>query len=188
MQKNKVFTNEEILAEIKKLSEKAKEISGHQGSLFEGIGLGDDDLDKMFDVSILDDTANPDVSHRLYYTMMMTLRNNLPQGKANEKLRRYVYDEKSLFLNRGKDKNEKGVKNSDERQSYIPSALKVAFDLVYKWVSQGADPFDIYSEFRMLNENMGYRKSEKTDEDNIQFPQMDFGEAIRKISKAGKPK
>jgi len=52
---------------------------------------------------------------------MMALRNNLPQGKKNEKLRRYVYDEKSLFLNRGKEKDDRGIRGSDERQTYIPN-------------------------------------------------------------------
>jgi len=161
------LSEQEILEEIKRLSESAKEISGKQSSLFEGVNLGDEDLDTGFDLATLNDTANPDESHRLYYTMMMALRNNLPQGKKNEKLRRYVYDEKSLFLNRGKDKDDKGIRGSDERQAYISNFLKVAFDIVYKWVSHGADPFDIFMEFRKLNEKMGYRKQESGDLNNF---------------------
>lgn len=155
-QKNKSISEEERLNEIKMLSEKAKEISGKQSEMFEGIDLGDEDIDASFNTNMLDDTADPDKSHRLYYTMMMTMRSNLPKGKKNEKLRRYVYDEKSLFLNRGKQKDEKGIRGSDERMAYIGNFLQVAFDVVHKWVSEGANPYDLYTAFYELNNERGY--------------------------------
>lgn len=145
----------EHLERIKQLAEKAqKTAEAKQAKLFEGEDLGAEDLG--VDVSFLNDTADPDLSHRLYYTMYNIMRRNLPSGKDNEELRRYVYDEIGLFLNRGKEKNERGVRNSDMRMAYIPTFLKPAFDIVVKWVTEGAAPFDLYEAFRRKNEEMGY--------------------------------
>ena len=132
MAKTKKITQseEERLDEIRMLSEQAKKITGKQSGLFEGMDLGEEDIDTSFDQEMLNDTADPDKSHRLYYTMMIAMRNNLPQGKANEKLRKYVYDEKSLFLNRGKERDKRGKRDSDERQAYIGNFLQTAFEVV----------------------------------------------------------
>jgi len=52
--------------------------------------------------------------------------------------------------------------------------------MVYKWVASGADPFDIYMEFKKLNERMGYRKDESGDLNN-------FDETLIKILKVPPP-
>lgn len=153
-------SEEKRIEEIKLLSERAKEVSGNQQSLFEGVYLGDEDIDTFFNKESLNDTADPEKSHRLYYTMMGAMRRNLPEGKDNIKLRRYIYDEKSLFLNRGKDKNEKGIRGSDERQTYIGNFLHVAFDIVNNWIINGANPFDLYKSFYDLNKEHGFRNDE----------------------------
>lgn len=159
------FTDEEIFDEIKQLSEKAKETSSRQLDLIDNVDLGNEDIDTGFERRLAG-TADPDTSHRLYYTMRRTLIDNLPKGKKNEKLRRYVYDEKSLFLNRGNDKNESGYKGSDERMSYIDNFLKTAFDLVNNWVSTGANPFDLYKAFWDINEEKGFHEEKKNNESN----------------------
>lgn len=159
--KKEKLSEEEIIAQIKLLSEKAREISGAQTGLFDGFDIGEEDLDTSFNQSILNDTADPDKSHRLYYTMRSAMMRNLPKGNENKKLRKFIYEEKSLFLNRGKDKNHDGIKNSDERMAYIGNFLQVAFDIVNKWVSEGANPFDLYMAFKELNQEKGY-DSKKT--------------------------
>ena len=152
----------DIFDEIKKLSEKANELSeSEQISLFPNIDLGEEDI--TFDSSLIDDTANPDRSYKLYYGMMRLMIGNLPTGKENKKLRNYIYDEKRLFLNRGKgiDKNT-GVRGSDSRMAFIPNFLEVAFDTTVNWVRSGGTSFDLFTAFWDLNESRGYHKEEKS--------------------------
>lgn len=166
--KNQQKTEDEILAEIKALSEKAQTFTSPQLDLPNAENIGDEDVDSSFDASILSDTANPDESHRLYYTMRRMMIDNLPKGKENEKLRRYIYDEKSLFLNRGKDKDANGVKHSDERMAYIFGFLTTAFDTTVKWLKSGANPFDLYTAFRNLNEEKGFRQKSEDGPENTE--------------------
>lgn len=159
-------TQKDIFDEIKKLSEKANEISdSEQLGLFPNIDLGEEDV--TFDASLINDTADPDRSHKLYYGMMRLMIGNLPRGKENKKLRRYIYDEKLLFLNRGKeiDKNT-GVRGSDSRMAYIPNFLEVAFDTTVNWVKSGGTPFDLFLAFWDLNESRGYHKEDNEENTN----------------------
>ena len=110
-------TKEEVFEEIKKLSEQANQSTSHQKDMFKD--LGDDDIDTTFDINILNDTANPEEAYKLYYNIRRVLIDNLPKGKSNKKLREKIYDEKNLFLNRGYDKNEAGIRGMDGRQTYI---------------------------------------------------------------------
>jgi hypothetical protein len=158
--KSKELTDEEKLAEIKKLSDEAQAISARQIPM-DFSSLGEDDIGTETDTEkeMLNITANPEKSHRLYYTMMAILKTNLPRGPQNEKLRRHVYEEKSLFLNRGAVKDERGIKGSDERMAYIPMYLQQALDKVTTWASGDANPFDIYMAFKQMNEELGFYKS-----------------------------
>ena len=157
------LTEKQIMDEIKALSEKASETSSKQLDLISGVDLGDEDIDTGFDATRLQGTANPDESWRLYYTMRRTMIDNLPKGKRNLKLRKYIYNEKSLFLNRGNDVDENGIKHSDERMTYIDNYLITALDIVIQWVKMGANPFDLYMAFYNLNEEKGYHKQEKAE-------------------------
>lgn len=165
----KVQSKEDIFNEIKKLSKRANETTSHQMDIFLDQNLGDEDIDVGFDSSIFKDTANPDKSHKLYYGIQRLLRDYLPKGIDNKKLRQFVYDEKNLFLNRGIEKNEFGVRGSDSRMTYINNFLEIGFNTVAKWIASGANSFDIYSDFWQLNEDRGYHKEEqpKGDFDNV---------------------
>lgn len=172
------LSDEQILAEMKALSEKVKQKNEIQSHLFSNVDLGEEDLDTGFN-EVLNTTADPETSHRLYYTMMMMMRANLPkannkrpisdeQKKRNTEIKKFnakIYAEKSLFLNRGKDIDHRGIRGSDERQTYIPNFLKVGYDVVHKWVAQGADPWDLFVTFYDLNKNRGYRKDESADKE-----------------------
>ncbi|RZK28079.1 MAG: hypothetical protein EOO61_22555, partial [Hymenobacter sp.] len=114
---SKALTKEEIIAEIKQLSERAQETGSQQLDLIPA-ELGDEDIDLGFDTALLQDTANPEESYRLYYGIRRLLMDNLPPGKPNKKLRQAVYNEKNLFLNRGEDIKPNGVRGSDGRQTY----------------------------------------------------------------------
>lgn len=151
-------TNQQILDEIRELSKRADETSSKQLEL----PVGDEDIDVGFDSNIFKDTADPERSHRLYYGIQRMLKDYLPKGESNKKLRKYVYDEKNLFLNRGMDVDPKtGLRNSDGRMSFIPNFLEVAFNVVSKWVQSGSNSFDIYKNFWDLNEERGYHKEKQ---------------------------
>lgn len=162
------LSDEEKLEEIKKLSDEAKALSAKQMP-FDFNSMGEDDISTETDMEkeMLNITANPEKSYRLYYTMMAVLKGNLPKGPQHEKLRRHIYDEKSLFLNRGVVKDERGIKGSDERQAYIPMFLQIALNKVTEWAAQDANPFDIYMAFYQLNEELGFHKT------NLEIPKTE---------------
>ena len=161
-------SQKDIFDEIKKLSEKANELSdAEQLNFFPDIELGEEDV--TFDSTLLNDTADPEKSHKLTYGMIALAKANLPRGKENEKLRRYIYDERLLFLNRGKDIDKKtGIRGSDSRMTYIPNFLEVAFDMTVDWVKSGGTPFDLYMAFWNLNATKNYHQEiEELKNDNL---------------------
>lgn len=164
--KKKDLSQEEILQEIKQLSEKARKEAGSQRDLFFQKEVGDEDIDTGYDYGKLNDTADPDRSHKIYYAMRRLMIENLPKGQSNEKLRKFIYEEKNLFLNRGQAVNKDGIRNSDGRMAYIPSFLTPAFSAVVEWVISGANPFDLYSSFRKLNIERGYHKDNEGDKNS----------------------
>jgi len=149
-------------AEIKKLSDRSNESINQNLDLFSNQNLGDEDIDIGFDSSIINDTANPAKSYRLYYGTRRLLIDFLPKGKDNERLRKFIYSEKNLFLNRGKEIGDDGIRGSDGRMSYITNSLRVAFNTVTNWIQSGANPYDIYMDFWNLNEeNKFHAEKEK---------------------------
>lgn len=105
------------------------------------------------------DLQNPEESYRLYYSIRRLMMEYLPKGKEHEKARKYIYEQKNIFLNRGKTKNSEGLRGSDGRQAYISSDLFVALELVKKWIMSGANTFDAYKIFNDKNIELGYLDS-----------------------------
>lgn len=156
--KDEKMSEEDIRNEIRALAKRADESSNHQMDLFTNQKLGDEDIDIGFGSQILMDTPNPEESYKLYYGIRRLLIDFLPKGETNKDLRQKIYDEKNLFLNRGKDKNINGIRGSDGRMTYIPKFLNDAYMAVEEWVRTGANPYDIWQKFRDLNENRGFHK------------------------------
>ncbi len=147
-------TQEEIHAEIRAMAEKSKQNTQHK--LFDGApDVDEEDEDELSGFS-LRNIADRDESHRLYFGMYNVMKRNLPQGKSNEPLRRYVYDEVLLYLNQGKRKDARGIRGSSGQMAYIPTILNPAFAIVLDWVKNGANPFDLYSAFEAQNIALGY--------------------------------
>lgn len=145
--------------EIKKLSEKAGSQMGFD------LGFDEEDLIDEKQIEFISDTQNPDVSHKLYYSIESILRATLPKGEENKKLREFVREEKKIFLNRGHRIDETGRRNSDSRQSYISSHLEIALINVLQWVKEGGNAFELFLKFRKLNTEYGYLSSD--DEDQV---------------------
>ncbi|WP_158825959.1 hypothetical protein [Mucilaginibacter lacusdianchii] len=175
-QNKEVKSQEDILADMKRLSEEVKKNVANQQLLNFEADLGEEDLETSYENDAPNLVANPDVSHRLWYTMQQMMINNLPRidnrkpmtlerKKSNDVIKDFnskIFAEKSLFLNRGKEVDKNGRRGSDQRQAYIPDFLKIAYDIVVKWVAQGASPMDLFLAFYDLNVERGYRKEGRT--------------------------
>lgn len=100
---------------------------------------------------------NPDEKHQAYYMgIQKVLIRYLPSGKAFEDERRLIYDEKNVFLNRGKKKSDNnGVRGSDGRMTFQPVMNEIV-DLIIKWVTESQNPFTLYMMLFELNEKHGY--------------------------------
>jgi hypothetical protein len=142
------------LEEMKKLIEQSKRLNTIQPLLFPLEELGDEDI--SFDASIFNDVADPDKSHRLYFTMQRILIDNLPKGKENKALRQQIYDQKNLFLNRGKNVDKNGIRHSSGQMTYISTFLEPAFNATTDWVKSGGGPLDIFMAFYDLNKVNGF--------------------------------
>ncbi|NKI28198.1 hypothetical protein SAMN04487911_1587 [Arenibacter nanhaiticus] len=90
-----------------------------------------------------------------YHGLTKLLKDNLPKGKENEQVRRIVYDEKNILINRGAKKDEKGIRGSDGRMAYIED-LEFAIQIVADWISKKGSASDLFMAFWDKNEELGY--------------------------------
>ena len=90
-----------------------------------------------------------------YHGLTKLLKDNLPKGKENEDVRRIVYDEKNILINRGAKKNEKGIRGSDGRMAYIED-LEKAIEIVANWITVKGSPAELFMAFWDKNEELNY--------------------------------
>ncbi len=90
-----------------------------------------------------------------YHGLSKLLKDNLPKGKENEQVRRIVYDEKNILINRGAKKDEKGIRGSDGRMAYIED-LEFAIQIVADWISKKGSASELFMAFWDKNEELGY--------------------------------
>lgn len=130
-------------------------ISSETGSLEEI-----DELKKI----LAKDFENPEEKYNIYYNgIRRLLMDNLPKGSEFEEVRRFIYDEKNIFLNLGKRKSDnKGIRKSDGRMTYQPIMNEI-LDIIVEWVADSRNPFDIYKRFYKLNEKNNYGHEEYDD-------------------------
>jgi len=100
---------------------------------------------------------DPEEKYSMYYKgISNVLKKYLPAGKEFEEGRRLIYDEKNIFLNRGKRKSDhNGIRKSDGRMTYQPVMAEM-LDVVARWVSESQNPIDLYNSLYDLNEKHGY--------------------------------
>lgn len=137
--------------------QKADEVKGEQLS----INLDSELTMENQAVKLLGQTIDDPVEKfQLYYHgLTKLLKDNLPKGKENEQVRRIVYDEKNVLINRGAKKDEKGIRGSDGRMAYIED-LEFAIQIVADWISKKGSPSEIYMAFWDKNEELGYGHQE----------------------------
>jgi len=90
-----------------------------------------------------------------YHGLSKLLKDSLPKGKTFEDVRRIVYDEKNILINRGAKKDEKGIRGSDGRMAYIED-LEEAIKIVANWTTKKGTPAELFMSFWDKNEELGY--------------------------------
>ena len=103
---------------------------------------------------------DPVQKFQLYYNgLTKLLKDNLPKGKANEDVRRIIYDEKNILINRGAKKNDQGIRGSDGRMAYVED-LETAIVIVSDWLVTKGSSTDLYMAFWDKNEELEYGHQE----------------------------
>lgn len=133
--------------------QKAEEIKGEQLS----INLDSEITVENQAVKLLGQRIDDPVEKfQLYYHgLSKLLKDNLPKGKENEDVRRIIYDEKNILINRGAKKNEKEIRGSDGRMAYVED-LETAIQIVADWISLKGSPSEIFMTFWDKNEELNY--------------------------------
>ena len=100
---------------------------------------------------------DPEEKYRVYYKgIRKVLMDYLPKGDEFKEARDIIYDEKNVFLNRGKKKSDNnGVRGSDGRMTFQP-VMNEMLDIIVRWVSESQNPFALYHMLYELNEKHGY--------------------------------
>ena len=99
---------------------------------------------------------DPVTKFQLYYNgLSKLLKSNLPEGKEFEDVRRIIYDEKNILINRGAKKNEKGIRGSDGRMAYLDD-LEIAIKIVADWTSKKGTSAELFMLFWDKNEELNY--------------------------------
>lgn len=146
---------DEILREIEELAKQADK----ESDLSLGFQIETEEEEFSFDSTFLNDTQDPKKSHRIFYSMQGLINANLPSGKEYKKLRKFVNEEKLIFLNQGAKLKADGTRGSDSRQSYT-ALLEIALNTVIEWIKSGANAFELYLRFRELNIAYGFHQDE----------------------------
>ena len=133
--------------------QKAEEVKGEQLTLNLDAELAiENEAAKLLGQKIDD----PVTKFQLYYQgLTKLLKDNLPKGKENEDVRRVIYDEKNILINRGAKKDEKGIRGSDGRMAYLED-LETAIKIVADWTSRKSSPTELFMAFWDKNEELGY--------------------------------
>jgi hypothetical protein len=158
----KVLTKEKL--EALELLQKTQQKKGRQLR----IDITQGDIKEVNEIrEILKGNAdNPEEKYNIYYKGIgRILKRYLPKGPEFKEDRDLIYDEKNIFLNRGKKKsdNENGIRKSDGRMTYQPVMGEI-LDIISEWASNSQNPFDLYNSLYDLNEkhNYGHENYDKT--------------------------
>jgi len=132
---------------------KSEEIKGEQLTIDLNSDLVIENQAKKLLGQKIDD---PVEKFQLYYNgLSKLLKDNLPKGKENENVRRIVYDEKNILINRGAKKDEKGIRGSDGRMAYVED-LEIAIEIVANWITTKGTSAEVFMAFWDKNEELGY--------------------------------
>jgi glutaredoxin len=147
MAKKDLDKNAEQEKEMEALIQASKQSNSPQ------LGLGEE-FQRISNIEVIGDIQNPEKAYELYYKAIYTILRSQLKDLPKEQ-RDMIYDQKNIFLTRGKVKNERGIRGGDSRQAYLED-LGIALDTVLNWVNEGANPVNLYNSFRDKNKELGY--------------------------------
>lgn len=149
--KERKLSKEDI--ERLELLQKSNEVKGEQLTIDVDSNIN---LENQAEKLIGQQIDDPVQKFQLYYKgLNKLLKDNLPKGKENEEVRRIIYDEKNILINRGAKKDDKGIRGSDGRMAYLED-LEIAIQIVADWTSKKGSSTDLYIAFWDKNEELGY--------------------------------
>jgi hypothetical protein len=149
--KKRKLSKEDI--ERLEILQKSEEVKGEQLSLDVDANI---QVDNEADFLLGQKIDDPVAKFQLYYHgLAKLLKDHLPSGKENEEVRRIVYDEKNVLINRGAKKNEKGIRGSDGRMAYVED-LEEAIKITASWITKKGSPAELFMSFWDKNEALGY--------------------------------
>ena len=137
----------DVEREMEELIKASRATSGHQ------LGLGEE-VERIFTSNIIGTVQSPEKAYELYYKALYSLLKTHLKTLPKE-IRDMIYDQKNIFLTRGKVKNERGIRGGDSRQAYLED-MEIALEIVVNWVSEGANPVNLYNAFRDKNKELNY--------------------------------
>lgn len=109
---------------------------------------------------ILSGVHDPSKMHEVYYKGIdKLLRNFLPKGSDNKKVRDIIYEEKNCFLTRGHRIKPDGTRGADGRMGYIEDA-EIILNVIIDSVVHKRTYFELYYNLRNLNVSRGYGVSD----------------------------
>jgi hypothetical protein len=147
--------DEKALAEKMDILSKADKIKGEQLIITPANEL---EYKKEIENFALGDIDNPEKKYDVYYKgIQKLLRKHLPAGKANKKARGYIYEEKNVYLTRGKRINKIGIRGHDSRHTYLPDAEEV-LKVIIEWVTRNGTSFELYNILLDMNIKKKYGK------------------------------
>lgn len=99
---------------------------------------------------------NPTKKYEVYYNgITKLLRKHLPKGKENRKSRNFIYEEKNVYLTRGKRISKIGIRGADGRMGYIGDAQEV-LKMIMDWIFSNGTMVELFNSLRVANLNKGY--------------------------------
>ncbi len=99
---------------------------------------------------------DPKEKYDLFYNVIERyLRRYLPKGDKNAKIRKWIRDEKCVFLTRGHRKDKRGRRHADSRMAYTPDMYELV-NLLTEWIASRGTAFALYTKLRELNFSKGY--------------------------------
>lgn len=146
--------DEQKYREKLEILQKAKDIAGRQLA----ISVSDGSLKELDELKELINSKmeDPSQKYELYYNGIQSiLRKYLPKGDQFDEERQFIYDEKNIFLTRGKAKDKNGRRGADGRMTYNED-LKEMVEVIAKWLMEGQDMVSLYRNLYELNEKHGY--------------------------------
>lgn len=99
---------------------------------------------------------NPQEKYELYYKILnKLLRNYLPKGPENKKVRNVINEEKNTFITRGHRIRKDGTRGADGRMGYCTD-ISEFIEIVRDCYIHNASMMELYTRLRDLNISKGY--------------------------------